>query len=103
LKLKILLKTEIDDKVVTVFQVPTTTILEGGAIPESTETNMEIGDFIEDIIDGLQWPLEVLNATRVIEQSIEIAWLKQALEQERDEIGLRKCLRGIRTANFRGY
>lgn len=99
--MKVLLKTEVDGKVVTIFQVPTVTILEGRELPESSETNIEVGDIVEDIIDGLKWPLQVLNSQNIIMQAIEINWLRQALEQKRDENGLRLCLRGIRTSDLR--
>jgi len=99
--MKILLKTELDDKIVTVYQAPTVRILEGWELPESTDTNMEIGDLVEDLIDGLDYPRRVLKSQAIIEQTIEIAWLKAALDQERDETGLRNCLRGIRIAGMR--
>jgi len=99
--MKILLKTQLDDKVITVYQVPTIRLLEGWELPDSTDTNMEIGDMIEDLIDGIDYPNRVLNSKNIIEQTIEIAWLKQALDQERDETGLRNCLRGIRIAGMR--
>jgi hypothetical protein len=99
--MKILLKTELDDTVVTVYQVPTMRILEGWELPDSTDTNIEIGDLVEDLIDGLDYPNRVLNSQNIIEQTIEIAWLRQAISQERDETGLRHCLRGIRIAGMR--
>jgi len=99
--MKVLLKTELDGKVVTIYQIPTVKILEGWDFPESTDTNMEIGDVVEDLIDNLDYPLRILNSQKIIEQTIEIAWLRQAIEQGRDEVGLRNCLRGIRTAGLR--
>lgn len=99
--MKVLLKALVNEEVVTIFQVSTMTILENSKLPENTRTNSEIGEFIEHLIANSAWAKAILDSSMVLEQTVEMAWVRQAVEQGRDERGLRNCIRGIRLNNLK--
>jgi hypothetical protein len=101
--MKILLKTQVREHVVTVFQASTSMILDNSELPENTTTNVEVGALVNALIGGEEWAVEIVQSNKIIEQSIEMGWIRQALDQRKDERGIRNCLRGIRINDLRTF